>query len=93
MSKNSIQEKIDHICENFKNVDHSEQAKLLEEITAENENYIRRENNNNDSTGGAFGFLSDLAESVQEDFKELIGVDKVYTDTVKDLCVIVKHKR
>ena len=48
---------------------------MLEHVTAEISTYIRQENNNNDSTDGAFELLSGLMESVQEEFEELIGTD------------------
>ena len=72
MSKHNIQEKIEDICENIKRVGHNEQVRLLEQIAAEIATYIRQENNDNNSTDDAFDLLSNLVESVQEDFEELI---------------------
>ena len=43
-------------------------------ITNEVEQFIREENDNSDSTDGAFDALSDIAQSAQEDFDELIDV-------------------
>ena len=35
--------------------------------------YFKSENDNNDATDGIFNALSEIAESVQEDFEELVG--------------------
>ena len=48
---------------------------MLAKITNQIQQFIRQENNNSYSKDGAFDLLSDLAESVQEDFDELIDVD------------------
>ena len=61
--------------EKFKNADHEAQMRQLSKITDEIEQFIREENNNSDAADGAFDVLSDLAESVQEDFEELIDAD------------------
>lgn len=89
MSSQNVKEKIEDICEN---VDHNEQVKLLEQITAEIAAYIRQENNDNDYTDSAFDLLSNLAESAVEDFEELIGVDrteKVYSSTSKIFALLL----
>ena len=53
-----------------------------------------QENSNDDSTDVAFDLLSNLAESVQEDFEELIGgrwqqQRKVYKGIVKDIVYLL----
>ena len=47
----------------------------MEQTTAEIAAYIRQENNDNDYTDRAFDLLSNLAESVQEDFEVLTGIN------------------
>ena len=88
MEDNQVQKKIDDICKKRKNVSHNEQVELLAKITNQIQQFIRQENNNSDSTGGAFDLLSDLAESVQEDFDELIDVDRDKKKFIKALSKI-----
>ena len=88
MEDNKVQKKIDDICKKRKNVSHNEQVELLAKITNQIQQFIRQENNNSDSTGGAFDLLSDLAESVQEDFDELIDVDRDKKKFIKALSKI-----
>ena len=74
-TKNKSQQTIDELCEKLKDADHEAQGGLLVKITNEVEGkFIREENNNSDSTDGAFNALSDIAQSAQEDFDELIDV-------------------
>ena len=75
MEDNKVQKKLTTYVKKLKNVSHNEQAELLAKITNQIQQFIRQENNNSYSTDGAFDLLSDLAESVQEDFDELIDVD------------------
>ena len=44
---------------------------MLAKSTDQIEQFIKQGNNNSNSTDGTFDHLSDLAESVQEDFDEL----------------------
>ena len=62
-------------------------------ITKKFEQFIRQENNNSDTTDGAFVFLSNLPGSVQKDFEEVIDgkSDKKIID--KNICVAAKYKR
>ena len=76
---------------------HDVHAELLPKITDKTEQLIRQENSYNNSTNGTFGLLSDLAESVQEGFEELIDADsnkkKVYQSIVRDTSIVTKHNR
>lgn len=70
---------------------------MLAKITNQIQQFIRQENNNSYSTDGAFDLLSDLAESVQEDFDERIDVssdkEKVFKSIGQDTHVVAKYKR
>ena len=65
------------------------QAELLPKITDKTEQLIRQENSDNNSTNGTFGLLSDLAESVQEGFEELIDADSNKKKFIKVLSEIL----
>ena len=73
-TKNKSQQTIDELREKLKDADHEAQVGLLVKITNEVEQFIREENDNSYSTDGAFDALSDIAQSAQEDFDELIDV-------------------
>ena len=67
---------------------------MLTKIINEIEQFTKQENSNDDSTDVAFDLLSNLAESVQEDFEELIGgrwqqQRKVYKGIVKDIVYLL----
>ena len=68
---------------------HDVQAELLPKITDKTEQLIRQENSDNNSTNGTFGLLSDLAESVQEGFEELIDADSNKKKFIKALSEIL----
>ena len=73
MAEQKIPETLHTIQNSFDNLDATEQVKLLEEITCIMA-YFKSENDNNDATDGIFNALSEIAESVQEDFEELVGI-------------------
>ena len=73
--ENKSQQTIDDLYEKSKNADHEAQVALLAKITNEMKQLIREENGKSDATDGAFDVLSDLAESLQKDFEELIEAD------------------
>ena len=67
---------------------------MLTKIINKIEQFTKQENSNDDSTDVAFDLLSNLAESVQEDFEELIGgrwqqQRKVYKGIVKDIVYLL----
>ena len=73
--ENKSQQTIDDLYEKSKNADHEAQVALLAKITNEIKPLIREENGKSDATDSAFDVLSDLAESLQKDFEELIEAD------------------
>ena len=73
--ENKSQQTIDDLYEKSKNADHEAQVALLAKITNEIKPLIREENGKSDATDSAFEVLSDLAESLQKDFEELIEAD------------------
>ena len=73
--ENKSQQTIDDLYEKSKNADHEAQVALLAKITNEIKLLIREENGKSDATDSAFDVLSDLAESLQKDFEELIEAD------------------
>lgn len=56
----------------FAQADKASQAWLLEEINKELEAFLSKENNDTDSTDGIFDFLSQVSDSVQEEFDEFV---------------------
>ena len=73
--ENKSQQTIDDLYEKSKNAGHEAQVALLAKITNEMKQLIREENGKSDATDSAFDVLSDLAESLQKDFEELIEAD------------------
>ena len=73
--ENKSQQTIDDLYEKSKNADNEAQVALLAKITNEIKPLIREENGKSDATDSAFDVLSDLAESLQKDFEELIEAD------------------
>ena len=73
--ENKSQQTIDDLYEKSKNADHEAQVALLAKITNEIKPLIREENGKSDATDSATDVLSDLAESLQKDFEELIEAD------------------
>ena len=74
MTEQKIQEQINYVQNIFINMDRIEQAKILEEITAAIAAYVRSENVNSDAGKGIFYALGEVAESLQEDFQEFLGI-------------------
>ena len=73
--ENKSQQTIDDLYEKSKNADHEAQVALLAKITNEIKPLIREENGKSDAADSHFDVLSDLAESLQKDFEELIEAD------------------
>ena len=58
--------------------------------TKELEAFLSKENNDMESTDGIFDFLSQVSDSVQEEFDEILSIDsdkKVLQGTVKSIRV------
>ena len=74
MTEEKIQENLDIIQHSLHKLDKCLQAKILEEIIAAIDAFVRSENNDNDATGGIFDTLGKITESVQKDFEELVRI-------------------
>ena len=75
-TENKSQQTIYGLCKKLKNAYYEVQAKLLLKITNEIEQVIREgKGNNSNSTDSAFDILSDIVESVEDDFMKLIDAD------------------
>ena len=72
MSSKRTQEKIDELLETFTKADKESQARLFKEISKELEAFLSKKNNDTDLADGIFDFLSQISDSVQEDFDELL---------------------
>ena len=68
MSSGTSQEKIDEILFTFLQVDKESLARLFEEINKELEAFLSKENIDTNSKDIIFDFLSQISESVQEEF-------------------------
>lgn len=75
-TENKSQQTIYGLRKKLKNAYYEVQAKLLLKITNEIEQVIREgKGNNSNSTDSAFDILSDIVESVEDDFIKLIDAD------------------
>lgn len=75
-TENKSQQTIYGLCKKLKNAYYEVQAKMLLKITNEIEQVIREgKGNNSNSTDSAFDILSDIVESVEDDFIKLIDAD------------------
>ena len=75
MSSGTSEEKIDYILFTFVQVDKESLAWLFEKNKQRARSILYKENNDTDSTDGIFDFLSQISNSVQEGFDELLGGD------------------
>ena len=80
--------KIDKLFETFTKADKVSQARLFEEINKELEAFLSKENNDTDSTDGIFYLLSQISNSLQEEFDELLSGDSDRMRFVKALLKI-----
>ena len=83
--KRYISTKIDELFFKFTQADKKSHAQLFEEINKELEALLSKENNDTDSTDGIFDFLSQISDSVQEAFDELLSGDSDKKRFVKAL--------
>ena len=88
--ENKSQQTIDDLYQKSKNADHEAQVALLAKITNEIKQLIREENGKSDTTDSAFDVLSEVAESLQEDFEELIEADSNKKIFMKVLSKIIE---
>lgn len=68
MSSDTTREKTDKWFEAFTNADKKSQALLFAEINKDVEAFLSKANNNTDWKGEIFDFLSQISDSVQEQF-------------------------
>ena len=80
--------KIDKLFETFTKADKVSQARLFEEINKELEAFLSKENNDTDSTDDIFYLLSQISNSLQEEFDELLSGDSDRMRFVKALLKI-----
>ena len=80
--------KIDKLFETFTKADKVSQARLFEEINKELEAFLSKENNDTDLTDGIFYLLSQISNSLQEEFDELLSGDSDRMRFVKALLKI-----
>ena len=74
MATAKINKKIETLENNYSRMYKLEVAQLFEEITKAISEHVTFENENRDSTDGVFDMLGEIADSVQEDFEELVGI-------------------
>ena len=74
MDEEKLQEKIDFFSEKCGELNNLEKAKLFEEISVAISNFVQYVNDDNDSKDRIFDKLSEIEDSVQEDFEELIRI-------------------
>ena len=75
MSSDWTQKQIDNLLKEFTKGDKESQVLPFEEINRELEAFLFKENNDKDAKDGAFDFLSQLFDYVQEEFNELLAGD------------------
>ena len=88
MTEEKIHENLDIIQHGFHKLDKCLQAKILEEIIAAIDAFVRSENNDNDATDGIFDTLGKITESVQKDFEELVRISNDKKTFVRALAKI-----
>ena len=88
MTAEKIQENLDIIQHSLHKLDKCLQGKILEEIIAAIDAFVRSENNDNDATDGIFDTLCKITESVQKDFEELVRISNDKKTFVRALAKI-----
>ena len=74
METTQISNKIEALEDSYYKLHTLENAELSKEITRAISGHVRFENENRDSTDGIFDVLGEIADSVQEDFEEVVGI-------------------
>lgn len=65
---------LDIIQNSFHKLDESSLAKILGKITAVMAAFARSKNNDNNAKDRIFDIFGEIGESIQEDFKEVVGI-------------------
>ena len=88
ISSGTSQEKLDELFFTFTQADKGSQAQLFEEIKNELEVFLSKENNDTDSTDSIFDSLSQISNSIQEEFDELLSGESVKKRFIKAMSKI-----
>ena len=67
-------EKIEALEDSYSRLNMLENVQLIEKITTAMSEHVTFENENRDSIGGILDVIREIADSVQEDFEELVGI-------------------
>ena len=88
ISSGTSQEKLEELFFTFTQADKESQAQLFEEIKKELEVFLSKKNNDTDSTDSIFDFSSQISNSIQEEFDELLSGESVKKRFVKAMSKI-----
>ena len=88
ISSGTSQEKLEELFFTFTQSDKESQAQLFEEIKKELEVFLSKKNNDTDSTDSIFDFLSQISNSIQEEFDELLSGESVKKRFIKAMSKI-----
>ena len=88
ISSGTSQEKLEELFFTFTQADKESQAQLFEEIKKELEVFLSKKNNDTDSTDSIFDFLSQISNSIQEEFDELLSGESVKKRFIKAMSKI-----
>lgn len=79
---------LDIIQNSFHKLDESSLAKILGKITAVMAAFVRSKNNDNNAKDRIFDIFGEISESIQEDFKEVVGISNDKKAFVRTLAKI-----
>lgn len=79
---------LDIIQNSFHKLDESSLAKILEKITAVMAAFVRSKKNDNNAKDRIFDIFGETGESIQEDFKEVVGISNDKKAFVRGLAKI-----
>ena len=85
MDEEKLKVKIEVLSQSCEQLSKLEQEKLFEEISNTVASYVRYENDYSDTTDEIFDALGEIVESVQEEFKELVGTSNHKNNFIKAL--------
>ena len=88
ISSGTSQEKLEELFFTFTQADKESQAQLFEEIKKELEVFLSKKNNDTDSTDSIFDFLSQISNSIQEEFDEFLSGESVKKRFIKAMSKI-----
>ena len=88
ISSGTSREKLEELFFTFTQADKESQAQLFEEIKKELEVFLSKKNNDTDSTDSIFDFLSQISNSIQEEFDELLSGESVKKRFIKAMSKI-----